>query len=1355
MSQFSNSNRATNQPKTNDNSMGQNLDSTNHTDNFQFTRDKFLSEISRNSKNIVSITSTTETQNFTIFCSFLKISESGKQSKISLEMFYSSSEFSNNNKLSVYEQFILNLLTQRPEEIDVLLIKRSDFSENLNRVIQNWKHGDSSTKRSGFAWESSSKSKSKGSTNLVDIFVRDCVDTTIGPEDNTLFQNSRSHSSFKNHTFLQNHSFLQSANLHNPDNIESEIPKSGIVICLLENEYFSIIEKMPENFENPPIALQCQAVFGLVKYIFTNTNVNHISYQEMDVLRQINPSFGTGRGFEKGADSQKIFMQINPNILKWLDVIDSTDSIQQTKSIQSHFVKKCVTPAGKRKIKEILSKPLNNLEIINARKFYFKNLTSSESFKFLKSVGTSLRLVSNIQHCARTLELQHLNNDSWVMLIRQVPVFVQILSEILDFNRRVLKQTKNRKNSKNADNGEKFFSQLKYEDPFRISSFDKTDEIDECLKEITELRSELDEWVYLVSRNKNDQTGKIQNVKNVTEMKFLKYPCAYEIEKKRLRLFREIFVEACNWEWQCLAETLEKGSIPARFQVNISYIPNLGYMFVVNKSLINHILQSTNKFEQIENTNVHETSEKYSISRNSVPGTPNRPSSFASSSQATGNSINFTKKSRKLKNKINERLLIEQYLARSRMKVFYQTDDGYVCYTTKLLKTISSKILLRDLNIDLRSTSIDLQLKVVSNNINYLLNKNDQIQDQNKHFDDFYNFFPSVKKLIQRYYALLKSYDRYLKKRENTPDTLYPYEVKIAAYLQFSHTDPNQLGSLKLIKNEMMHFLFDKLFKYKIPSLVNAYDIIVNLDASIGLVGATVLGSAGRSWVWAKYLGGNSGEIGGNPEINKNPNKTGNPNTGNNPIVIVEKFMTPSLKLDKSKEKLIVENSYQPRSVNSVVCSIFGKNGAGKTVLLKTIGQFLVLSQCGLPISAQNAILNHPVDRIVVNGFPHRKELRGGNGEESNRFDTSAFVYETGLISDLFQGDEKDEKERSREQVEGDTRLILDGKIGNKNSPDHLDSTRKSRKNKSSNLIYKNTVYLFDELYRGTKFSIGKTLYQATLKSMSELIGETGSLVLSTSHFIVDLPSNRYFKFIHCLSDHSVKFFPGKFLKDIEQFSMVLKKAGFCKTVNSVAFFLGLTDGIVNPVEVQNFCFGFEEGCDNRLTNETDTFDVFQDLTNKSDTTTLVMEHTVWKFSKVLVEKLNDQKVYLRSWMLCYQNLGGLNDQLCKPGVFDSSGIEASVLDQPEVRVDFEMVSSDEEVSTNKTKKMKHDFMDVCEDTQITENSSVKNNSSLNISSILKTSSSKKRARSKFFGDQIENYSAFKNLCPTTGGTYE
>merc|ERR1712223_992741 len=156
--------------------------------------------------------------------------------------------------------------------------------------------------------------------------------------------------------------------------------------------------------------------------------------------------------------SGNFFMKINPNILQWLDLVDSNEAgnYQQSKSVASHFVKKCVTPAGKRKVKDILAKPLNNLDIIHMRMYFMKKLAKSD--KFLASSGQNLRLVSNIKHCIRSLELQHLNNDSWVTLIRQIPVFIQILTELNEWN-----------------NKEKNYIKNNCEDPFLISSLERKD----------------------------------------------------------------------------------------------------------------------------------------------------------------------------------------------------------------------------------------------------------------------------------------------------------------------------------------------------------------------------------------------------------------------------------------------------------------------------------------------------------------------------------------------------------------------------------------------------------------------------------------------------------------------------------------------------------------------------------------------------------------------------------------------------------------------------------------------------------------------------------------------------------------
>ena len=94
-----------------------------------------------------------------------------------------------------------------------------------------------------------------------------------------------------------------------------------------------------------------------------------------------------------------------------------------------------------------------------------------------------LWLVTNIKHCIRSLELQHLNNDSWVTLIRQIPVFIQILTELNEWN-----------------NKEKDYIKNDSEDPFQLSSLERKDEIRESLSEITELKRGLDSWVHLVSK---------------------------------------------------------------------------------------------------------------------------------------------------------------------------------------------------------------------------------------------------------------------------------------------------------------------------------------------------------------------------------------------------------------------------------------------------------------------------------------------------------------------------------------------------------------------------------------------------------------------------------------------------------------------------------------------------------------------------------------------------------------------------------------------------------------------------------------------------------------------------------------
>merc|ERR1712066_69418 len=116
-----------------------------------------------------------------------------------------------------------------------------------------------------------------------------------------------------------------------------------------------------------------------------------------------------------------------------------------------------------------------------------------------------------------------------------------------------------------------------------------------------------------------------------------------------------------------------------------------------------------------------------------------------------------------------------------------------------------------------------------------------------------------------------------------------------------------------------MHFLYDNLLKSKVTSLINAYDVIINLDAAIGILKSTILNDE-DNWVWPKWK---------TQDLNDSALELSN---NINPITEISNFSTPSMQLDVSKVKFLMKNTYSPKTTNPMVYSIFGKNGAGKTV---------------------------------------------------------------------------------------------------------------------------------------------------------------------------------------------------------------------------------------------------------------------------------------------------------------------------------------------------------------------------------------------------------------------------------------
>ena len=115
-----------------------------------------------------------------------------------------------------------------------------------------------------------------------------------------------------------------------------------------------------------------------------------------------------------------------------------------------------------------------------------------------------------------------------------------------------------------------------------------------------------------------------------------------------------------------------------------------------------------------------------------------------------------------------------------------------------------------------------------------------------------------------------------------------------------------------------------------------------------------------------------------------------------------------------------------------------------------------------MPVSVQKGAMAAPVSNLIVNGFEPNDEIK------SVKANTSAFVYESRLVSRLFK------ENPSSESSEGDY------------------------------LRYENSLYLFDELYRGTKVQYGTLLFQSTLLNFSELFTERSNgrnLLLATTHF--------------------------------------------------------------------------------------------------------------------------------------------------------------------------------------------------------------------------------------------------------------
>ena len=117
-----------------------------------------------------------------------------------------------------------------------------------------------------------------------------------------------------------------------------------------------------------------------------------------------------------------------------------------------------------------------------------------------------------------------------------------------------------------------------------------------------------------------------------------------------------------------------------------------------------------------------------------------------------------------------------------------------------------------------------------------------------------------------------------------------------------------------------------------------------------------------------------------------------------NNILSFEELCDPLLLLYNDDPQSVVANSLPAHSASGI--AVFGNNGSGKTVWLRSVGLCCLFAQAGLPIPAKSARIS-PYRQILSHFSTAEKEFEAGN--EAGRFEQE--VREMALIVDEI-GDE-------------------------------------------------------------------------------------------------------------------------------------------------------------------------------------------------------------------------------------------------------------------------------------------------------------------------------------------------------------